>query len=176
MNLANSITISRILLIPFFIASVLYSKLDLALYIFLFAAVTDGVDGYIARRTKQRTELGKILDPIADKLLILSAFICFSVAKDLPKLVKPPLYVPIIIISRDAIIVLGALLIYLLKGKLEVKPTVISKITTFFQMITVMGILYEFAWSPLIWNIAIAFTVFSGIDYVIKGNRSLNEK
>lgn len=176
MNLANKITILRILLIPFFIAFILYSKWNMAIFVFILAAITDGIDGYIARTTKQRTKLGRILDPIADKLLILSAFICFSVIKDLSPNLKPPPYVPVIIISRDAIIVLGVLLIYFIKGQLEIKPTLISKITTFFQMAAVISILLKLAISPLLWNIAVGFTITSGIDYIIKGSRLLNEK
>ena len=176
MNLANQITILRILLVPFFIAFILYSKWEMALLIFVLAAVSDGIDGYIARVTKKRTKLGKTLDPVADKLLILSAFICLSVAKGLSPSVKPPLYVPIIIISRDAIILIGVLLIHLIKGELEVKPTLISKVTTFFQMVTVISILLKLAISPFLWNIAVGFTICSGVDYVIKGSRLLNEK
>ena len=176
MNLANKITILRILLIPFFIASILYSKWQAALFIFFIAAISDGIDGYIARMTKKRSQLGKFLDPIADKLLIISAFICLSVAKDLAPALRPPAYIPIIVISRDGIILLGALLIYILKGSLEVKPTLISKITTFFQMATIIGILLKLAVSPLLWNIMVGFTICSGVDYVMRGSRILNEK
>ncbi|MBL7156690.1 MAG: CDP-alcohol phosphatidyltransferase family protein [Candidatus Omnitrophica bacterium] len=176
MNIANKITILRILLIPFFISFILYSKWEMALFVFVIASISDGIDGYIARATKQRTELGKILDPIADKILILSAFICLSVAKDLSPAVKPPPYVPIVIISRDAIIVLGVLIIYFIKGHLETKPTLVSKITTFSQMVTVVSILARLAISPLLWNITVLLTVYSGLDYVIKGTRILNEK
>ena len=175
MNLPNKITILRILLTPFFISFILYSKWEMALIIFIIAAVSDGIDGYLARTLKQRTELGKVLDPIADKLLILSAFIAFSVVNDLPAAIKLPYYVPIVIISRDAIIVLGALLIYFTKGKVEVKPTAISKITTFLQMITVISILLKLTVSCILWNVTVAFTVYSGIDYVIRGSRLLNE-
>ena len=175
MNLANKITILRILLIPFFISFILYSKWEMALIIFIIAAVSDGIDGYLARTLKQRTELGRILDPIADKILILSAFIAFSVVKDLPAAIKLPRYVPIVIISRDAIIVLGVLLIYFMKGKIEIKPTIISKITTFLQMITVISILLKLAVSGILWNITVGFTVYSGLDYIIKGSRLLNE-
>jgi len=175
-NLANKITILRILLIPFFIAFILYSKWMIAFAVFFIAAITDWVDGYIARVMKQKTELGRILDPVADKLLIISAFICLSVVSDLPPFLKPPMYVPIIIISRDALIFLGSIMIYLTKGALETKTTFVSKITTFFQMVTVMGILLGFKFSPLLWNIAVGFTIVSGISYVIKGTRILNEK
>ena len=86
------------------------------------------------------------------------------------------IYVPIVIISRDAIIVLGAVLIQFIKGKIEIRPTAIGKVTTFFQMITVISILMKLSVSPLLWNIAVAFTIFSGTDYIIKGARVFNEK
>ncbi|MCQ9206409.1 MAG: CDP-diacylglycerol--glycerol-3-phosphate 3-phosphatidyltransferase [Omnitrophica bacterium] len=176
MNIANKITILRILLIPLFISFILYSKWDLALLVFFVAAISDAVDGYVARALSQRTELGKILDPIADKLLILSAFICFSVTTNPPMHLKLPVYVPIIIISRDAIIVLGALVIFFVKKELEVKPTMIGKVTTFFQMATVIAILLKTPVSPVLWNIAVGLTIASGIDYIIKGSRVLGEK
>ena len=176
MNLANKITIFRILLTPLFISFVMYSKWTAALLVFIVAAISDGVDGYIARRWSQRTEIGKVLDPIADKLLILSAFICLSVVDQLPTLVKPPSYVAIVIISRDAIIVLGVVLGYLIKGTMSVKPTIISKVTTFLQMATVASILIGLAASPILWNITVLFTLVSGFDYVIKGSKFFNEK
>ena len=175
-NVANKITIVRLLLVPLFISFVLYAKWEMALLVFILAAISDGLDGYIARRFKQRTELGTVLDPIADKILILSAFISFSVVKIFPGSERLPLYVPIVIISRDAIIVLGAVLIQFIKGKIEIRPTAIGKVTTFFQMITVISILMKLSVSPLLWNIAVAFTIFSGTDYIIKGARVFNEK
>lgn len=174
MNLANKITILRLLLIPVFILLVLYSKWEIALFVFIFAALSDALDGYLARRMNQRTELGKILDPIADKFLILSAFICLSVVNNPSTSIKLPVYVPVIIISRDAIIVLGSLIIYLIKGSLEVKSAPIGKITTFLQMATVISILFKFTFSPFLWNMAVVFTVWSGIIYVRRGARLLN--
>ena len=96
--------------------------------------------------------------------------------KDIPAVVKLPTYVPIIIISRDALIVLGVLVIYFIKGELKLKPTYVSKITTFFQMATVVSILLKTSFSPLLWNIAVGFTIVSGLDYMIMGSRFLNEK
>lgn len=176
MNLANKITIFRILIIPLFISFILYSRWNAALVVFCIAAISDGVDGYIARKYSQRTELGRILDPIADKLLILSAFISLSVNHELLLPLRLPAYVPIVIISRDAIIILGALVIYHIKGKLEVKPTMVSKATTFLQMASVAGILLKLPVSPYLWNIAVGFTVVTGVDYVIKGSKFFNEK
>ena len=173
MNLANKITILRVLLVPVFIAFILYSKWQIALFIFIIASISDILDGYTARVTRQITELGTILDPLADKLLILSAFICLSVVGGGT---KPPPYVPIIIISRDAILVLGVLLIYFTKGKLEVKPTYLGKATTLFQMITVVGILAKLAIAPILLNTAVILTILSGTSYVLAGMRALNEK
>ena len=175
MNLANKITILRLLLIPVFILLVLYSKWEIALFVFIAASLSDALDGYIARRTKQRTELGTILDPIADKLLILSAFICLSVVNNPSTSIRLPIYVPVIIISRDAIILLGSLIIYVIKGKIEVKSELIGKITTFLQMASVISILFKFTFSPVLWNAAIVFTIWSGIVYVRRGAKLLNE-
>ena len=175
MNLANKITIGRILLIPFFLAAVLYGKLGLAAAIFIIAVLSDGLDGYIARRKGERTELGALLDPIADKLLLMSAFVCFSVVSGLPEYLRLPPYVPVIIISRDVFMGLGCLIIYILRGGLEVKPTRLGKITTFFQMLTIAALLFQFRYTFIIWNVTILFTVISGVDYIVKGSRLLNE-
>ena len=75
LNLANKITIARIICVPFFIAAIVYSKLEIALFIFILAVISDAADGFIARTLKQKTELGTILDPVADKLLLISAYI-----------------------------------------------------------------------------------------------------
>ncbi len=175
MNLANRISVARIILIPFFIAAIVYSRMDIALVLFILAIISDGADGLIARALKQKTELGTILDPMADKLLLISAYICLSLANNIPAHLKLPAYVPIIVISRDALIVLGSVTIYFIKGNLKISPSVSGKITTFFQMITIVSILVKFEQSFIIWNITVLLTVISGIDYVLKGSRLLNE-
>src|SRR3989338_2731418 len=101
MNLANKISIARIILIPFFIGSIVYSRMDVALMIFILAVISDGADGFIARTLGQKTKLGTMLDPIADKLLLLSAYVCLSLVNTIPLWLKMPPYIPIIIISRD---------------------------------------------------------------------------
>ena len=80
LNLANRITMARIICVPFFIASIVYARHEIALAIFVIAVISDGLDGFIARALKQQTMLGTILDPVADKLLIVSAYICLSLA------------------------------------------------------------------------------------------------
>lgn len=166
MNWANRLTIFRIILIPAFVTTVLYHRLDAALIIFIVATVTDALDGYIARTFKQKTQLGAIMDPIADKLLIVSAFISLSMVSGLPGYLKMPIYVTAVVISRDALILTGALIIYLHNEHLEVKPTILGKVTTFFQMLTIISVLVQFVYSSWIWNITVFCTVASGLDYL----------
>lgn len=175
MNLANKITISRIILTPFFITAIVYSRMDIALVFFIIAIISDGLDGFIARTRSQKTILGTILDPVADKVLLISAFICLALVKSLPTDLRLPPYVPIIIISRDAIIILGSIIIHVVKGDVKIEPSIWGKVTTFFQMITIVGILVQFKYSEFVWNTATGFTVISGIDYMLKGSRILSE-
>lgn len=180
MNLANKLSIVRILLVPFFIASLVYysPRQDIlrfiALGIFTIAVLTDAVDGYIARIKNIKTELGTFLDPIADKLLLLSAFICLSIVGNMPKGLKLPAWVPIVVVSRDAIIVFGSLLIYIIAGSIKVMPSRFGKLTTFFQMLTIISLLLQFEFSFILWNIAVIFTVLSGIGYIIRGSKLFN--
>ena len=171
LNLANKITIARIICIPFFIAAIVYSKLQIALFIFILAVISDASDGFIARTLKQKTELGTILDPVADKLLLISAYICLSLAGSIPPGLKLPPYVPIIVISRDALIILGSIMIHVVTGDLKIAPSAVGKVTTFFQMITILSVLIQFKYSFIIWNLAVLFTILSGMDYLIKGSR-----
>ncbi|MBM3252820.1 MAG: CDP-diacylglycerol--glycerol-3-phosphate 3-phosphatidyltransferase [Candidatus Omnitrophica bacterium] len=180
MNLANKLSILRILLVPFFIASLVYYSPQqevlrfVALSIFTVAVLTDAVDGYIARIKNIKTKLGTFLDPIADKLLLISAFICLSVIGNMPKELRLPAWVPIIVVSRDAIIIFGSLLIYIVAGSLKVMPSLLGKLTTFFQMLTIIAMLLQFKFSFILWNIAIIFTVLSGIGYIIRGSKLFN--
>ena len=172
-NLANSFSILRIFFIPFFITAIAYYKpgrenLRLwALTIFSLAIATDLIDGYIARHRGEKTKLGSILDPLADKLLLTSAFICLSLNSNL--LIRLPLYVPIVVISRDAILILGAVVICLVTEEIEVKPSRWGKLTTFLQMSTVIAVLIQFPFTWIFWSLMIPFTVVSGLDYVLKG-------
>ncbi|MDD5634951.1 MAG: CDP-alcohol phosphatidyltransferase family protein [Candidatus Omnitrophica bacterium] len=176
MNWPNRLTICRIVLVPVFILSVIYCKLHIAFFVFLLAAATDALDGYFARAYNQKTKLGAILDPIADKLLVGSAFICFSLVDTLPGHIKIPVYVPIIVISRDVLILIGAATIYLLAGEIKVHPTAVGKITTFFQMTTVIALLLGFVHSNWLWNTTVILTILSGLDYIRVGSKQVNDK
>jgi len=138
MSLANQITIFRIFLIPVFIILIGYNKPLYALIVFVIAGLTDALDGFIARKFNQITTLGKILDPIADKALLVSSFV-FIYTSDLQ--VKFPYWYVVIVISRDVYILLGSALIYFMRGYLDVKPSIFGKATTFFQILSVVVVL-----------------------------------
>jgi CDP-diacylglycerol--glycerol-3-phosphate 3-phosphatidyltransferase len=181
MNLANKISITRILLIPFFVAGIIYYSAErdylrfITLGIFLLAVISDGLDGYIARTKNQKTVLGSYIDPIADKLLLVTAFICLSVVSNFPKAYSLPAWVVLTVISRDIIIILGSMVVYLVKGRLEVIPSKLGKITTFFQMFTVMSVLLHFTYSFVVWDLAAFFTILSGMGYIRRGSQVLSE-
>jgi len=177
MNIANKISTFRILIVPFFIASLIYYSSDrdylrfLALGIFILGVVSDAVDGYIARKSKQQSKAGLVLDPLGDKLLLMGAFIVLSPISKLP--LKFPLWVSLIIISRDAIILLGAVVIYMVKQNIVVHPTKWGKFTTAFQMLSVIAVLMQFKFACIVWWGACFFTIVSGTDYVKRGFKIL---
>lgn len=175
MNFANKISTFRILSVPFFIASLVYyanAPLErwylrfLALGIFLLAVISDAVDGYIARKSRQHSPAGLILDPLGDKLLLMSAFVCLYF---IPLKVRFPLPVILIVLSRDILILLGAVVIFLVKQEMNIVPTRWGKLTTTFQMLAAIAVLLQLSFSPVLWWTAAAFTVVSGCDYIRRG-------
>src|SRR6266516_1435118 len=188
MTTANKITVVRILMIPVFVTMAIYYGQSIqrgeplewqrftAIAIFLIAAVSDGLDGYVARHYNQRSSLGVILDPIADKGLLLSGIITLSISNwsDIdPDYGKFPAWFPVLVITRDAVIVVGAAVLYLLNGKVQVKPTWTGKVATFFQMAAIAWVMLQLHMLPLIYVVAVAgfFTLVSGVIYVTDGFR-----
>lgn len=177
MNIANKISTFRILSVPFFIACLVYYSPErqflknLALVIFVLGVISDGLDGFVARKAKLQSKAGLVLDPLGDKLLLMSAFIFLSPISKLA--LKFPLWVTFIVISRDAIIILGAVVIYMVKQTLDVYPTKWGKLTTTFQMLSVICILLQWKPAAFLWWIAVIFTVISGVDYVKRGFKIL---
>jgi len=184
MTLPNQITIVRILLIPVFVVlAIYYGKTAAAghpdehlrwatIAIFLTAALSDGIDGWIARRYHLKSRLGAILDPIADKGLMLTAIITLSVTKWPYEL---PVWYPVLVIARDIIIVVGCAVLRLLNDHLEVRPSFAGKLSTFLQMLTVAVVMLQ--WShcdPVVW-VSGAVTLLSGIGYVTAGIRQLQD-
>ncbi len=172
MNIANKISTFRILVVPFFVACLLYYSPEkdylriTALAIFLLAVVSDVADGYIARMKKQHSPAGLVLDPLGDKLLLISAFVFLHFINTG---ISFPLWVSLTVVSRDVIIVLGIIVIFLVRQKFDIRPTVWGKLTTSLQMVSVAAVLLRWGYSYLLWSIAILFTIISGFDYVRKG-------
>ncbi|PYI91502.1 MAG: CDP-diacylglycerol--glycerol-3-phosphate 3-phosphatidyltransferase [Verrucomicrobia bacterium] len=190
MTTANKITLVRILMIPAFVTMAIYYGQSIergaplewqrftAILIFLVASISDGLDGYVARRYNQRSSLGVILDPIADKGLLLSGIITLSISnwsKVDPEYGRFPVWFPVLVISRDAVILVGTAVLYFLVGHVKVKPNWTGKVATVLQMIAIAWVMLQLQWVPLIWVVAAAglFTLISGIIYVLEGVRQL---
>jgi cardiolipin synthase len=171
-NIPNILTLLRILSVPVFLSLLVEGENDWALVIYLLAGVTDAVDGMVARMWNMRTELGAHMDPLADKLLVVSSFIALGIMGLVPR----PLM--IVVITRDVVILGGFLLTAAVVGKsMEMKPSVSGKLTTFTQLLSVTLVLIDLAqW----WDVPTFFltTVFiatgiasfiSGGGYVLRG-------
>ena len=171
-NLPNFLTLIRIVAIPFFLV-LLSSRLYLeALVVFILVGLTDALDGAVARMTGQQTVLGAYLDPVADKLLVISSFVMLGLIGAIPS------WLVVLVVSRDIIILFGYGMIYFLIGeRLEAHPTLIGKLNTLFQLVTV-GVVLLFLYTPqllvpwlgdaLILATA-ATTVISGLQYIYRG-------
>jgi CDP-diacylglycerol--glycerol-3-phosphate 3-phosphatidyltransferase len=190
MTMANKITIVRILMIPAFVTMAIYYGESIkrgdplewqrftAIVIFILAAVSDGLDGYVARRYNQRSALGVYLDPIADKGLLLSGIITLSISnwsQSDPEYGSFPVWFPVLVISRDAVILVGTMILYLLNGKVHVKPNWTGKVATVLQMIAIGWVMLQLRFIPLLYVVVAAgvFTLISGIVYVTDGVRQL---
>jgi cardiolipin synthase len=181
MTLANRITVARICLIPIFVwsawsygSSVLHSTPSeglrvFATVIFSVAALTDGIDGLVARRWNQRSRLGSLLDPIADKGLIFGAMIVLSSSGWRPSL---PWFFPCIVIGRDLCIGIGFLILTRLIGRVEVRPSWIGKAATALQIFCILWVLLRIP-IGLKWLVILAslLTIVSGFGYFIGGLR-----
>lgn len=170
LTIPNLLTLLRIGLVPVFIIAVLDGYAGRALVLFVAAGVTDALDGFIARFWNQRSLLGSYLDPIADKLLLMSAWIVLSI----PSLNADPvpLWVTVLVIARDVSIVIIALVLYLALGVKSFPPSFLSKATTVIQVVTVAMALGRAVFPSLVpvaetmIYLAAVFTVLSGVDYV----------
>lgn len=169
LNLPNTITIARIVIIPLFITAVIYKRYDYALYLFVIAALTDALDGLIARLTNQKTVFGTFLDPLADKFLLVTSFILFSMNGWLPK------WLTITVISRDIIVIIGWVLIYLTTHISNVQPTITGKAAIAMQLIVLCYVLLtvNIVSLPKMPDVLIlvtaALTIISGLHYIYRG-------
>lgn len=171
MNIPNSLTIFRILLIPVYIGLLVYEQFDEALIVLLVAGITDALDGTIARAANQRTRLGAFLDPLADKLLLTSGFVTLSSIHLIPS------WVTIVVVSRDAMLLLGTAVAQFTESPIDITPTFLGKGTTFLQLTYILLVIFLSSrhmelemLSPLLFGM-VAFTICSGCHYLYRGYR-----
>jgi CDP-diacylglycerol--glycerol-3-phosphate 3-phosphatidyltransferase len=201
MTTPNKITIVRILMIPLFVMMAIYYGRSVqhgepqdwqrwtAIAIFVLAAASDGVDGYIARRYNQRSQLGVILDPIADKGLLLAAIITLSISGWSYEF---PVWFPVLVVTRDIVIIAGTLALHYLNGSVKVKPSWMGKSATALQMIAIALCMLQLNLfqRPIAvggWKLTLDFldvpvylaglaTLASGVGYVLEGISQLHDK
>ena len=174
LNVPNSLTILRILLIPIIVGFLVYEHVEYALVTLMLAALTDALDGTIARMANQKTQFGAYLDPLADKLLLMATFVTVSLLE------MVPVWSVILVVSRDAILLTGTLLAHLTGLAIDASPTLLGKATTLFQVIYVILVLALTAQGldpvmlfPLLLMMGL-MTVLSGLHYIVRGVRQLN--
>lgn len=182
MTTANKVTILRILLIPVFVVEVLYyvqtgweAHRYVGLGCFAVAALCDALDGFIARHFHQQSELGAVLDPLADKLLLVSAMVLLSFDHG-PHLERVPLWLTGTVLGRDVLLVVGLVVIHMTVGRAVVRPRMVGKVATVLQMGVVLWVLLRWHGAVLEW-LALAAAVTTGISgllYVWDGVRQLS--
>lgn len=182
MTVANQITLARILLIPVFAVFAVYYSEGVrsgspeawlrwcAVGAFVLAAGSDAVDGWVARRFNQRSALGVVLDPIADKGLLVTAIIVLSAC---PWGVSLPIWFAVLVLSRDAVILVGCGLLKFFTGDVEVRPSLLGKAATALQMASVAWVLLQLPHGRGVFGAAGLFTLLSGIGYIWRGMHAL---
>ena len=168
MTIPNLITILRVLLVPIFIIYMINDKTLGSLIIFVIASVSDALDGFIARVFHKKSDLGAYLDPLADKILLIAAYITLAILKMIPA------WLAVLIISRDVIILLGVLVLYLNRHPVKIHPSLLSKSTTCLQIATILMILSNSYLNLEPINIYAfwltgGFTIASGLQYIRRG-------
>lgn len=173
-------------LIPVFVSLLFYQRFLTALGVFILAGVTDGLDGLLARRFNQKSQLGTILDPIADKMMLVTAFVVLSMRsvfpQPLPSHLPVPFWVTVAVISRDVFILVGAAAINIVTGFRGFRPSLLGKINTTVQIVAIGIIMFAASvpfgtgwYLPTIYATVFAFSVLSGAHYVFFVSRLVNE-
>jgi cardiolipin synthase len=185
-TLPNILTIFRMALIPLFVSLLFYQRFLPALATFIVAGATDGLDGLLARRFHQQSPLGRILDPIADKMMLVTSFIVLSMKGiypiPIPKHLPIPFWVTITVLSRDVFILVGAVAINMVSGFRAFQPSLPGKVSTVVQIVTVATVMLAAQvptgtgyYLPTVYVLVFAFTLFSGIHYVFFVSRLINK-
>ncbi|MDT8375712.1 MAG: CDP-alcohol phosphatidyltransferase family protein [Mariprofundaceae bacterium] len=171
LNIPNTLTLARIIITPVIVYAILSDEAVVALILMITAGVTDMLDGAIARYFNQRTTVGAYLDPLADKLMLISMFVTLFIIGEVP------LFLFLAVIFRDVIIVIGAMAYEMVTRSLKMEPSLVSKATTFMQIVYVVTMLLHMA-SPLeeVWIGAVvwatfAITCISGLHYMLVWTR-----
>jgi cardiolipin synthase len=168
-TIPNGLTVLRILVTPLFVILVIRELNHYALFVFVLAGVSDGLDGFIARMFNQRSELGAVLDPIADKLLLTAAYVSLGVLKQVPA------WVVVVVISRDVVITIGVAVLKFLDIPFDVRPSLVSKWTTVVQILTIVAVLLGPVYPgaertlPILFWTTLGMTVLSGLHYTYRG-------
>jgi cardiolipin synthase (CMP-forming) len=169
MTVPNLLTLSRILLTPLLIWFLVQRKLNEALVVFFIAGITDGLDGLIARLLQQKSRLGAIMDPLADKFLLVSSLLILC------RIGLIPGWLVIIAVARDVVIVMGTTVLLVLRYQVEIRPTLLGKLTTLTQLLAVLltlssSLITVSAWIySLVFAVTAVFSVASGAQYVRNG-------
>jgi len=185
-TLPNVLTVFRMALTPVFVSLLFYQKFVWALAAFVVAGITDGLDGLLARRFKQQSPLGRILDPIADKMMLVTSFIVLSMRgvfpTPLPKHLPVPFWVTITVISRDIFILVGAAAINMVSGFRAFRPSFLGKVSTVVQIVAVAAVILAAQtrvgtgyYLPTIYTSVFTLALLSGIHYIFFVSRLLNE-
>lgn len=180
LTVPNQLTILRIFLVPVFVLLLVYGYLGWALIVFLAAGATDALDGLIARRAGQRTTLGAWLDPMADKLLLVTTFIVLTIPT-IPLKNHLPLWLTILVISRDIVIVVVVAIVNLAVGPRTFTPSFLGKLTTATFIVTSIAVMFynyrdEESWvvTGAIW-LSLALTLVSSADYMFRMRRLIGD-
>lgn len=188
LTLATKITLLRFLGIPVFVGVIVYYRLSLtagaaaegyrlaAFVVFLLIALTDALDGYVARSRGEITPLGAVLDPMADKLLLWSAIATLTAPAQAALRPQLPVWFALVVFSRDALLAIGAYILHHLTGTVEIRPTRVGKLATALQMACVIAVLAVFPTSTVVGlaAAAVAGTLISAVQYVRRGLHSLH--
>ena len=180
LTLANQLTLGRLLLVPVLVILVIYGHSGWALITFVVAGITDGLDGLIARRSGQLTSLGALLDPMADKLLLVSTFVVLTIpGLDLAN--RLPIWLTVLVISRDVIIVVTVAIVNLAVERATFRPSVLGKVATFVYILTgSITLFFNYLDRPSvlvdvgIWA-SLAVTLASGFHYIGHASRTVNQ-
>lgn len=175
MTVPNLISAIRIILTPIFVIYLIDDQLLPALIVFIIAGVSDGIDGLVARVFNQRSRLGTYLDPIADKIVLMSGFVGLSLIGLLPA------WLAVMVISRDVMILLGVFILFMNNLKIAFRPSISSKMTTCFQFITVIiaftrgySVILAFSYHYIVYFTGL-LTIISGLHYIYKWFKMIGE-